>query len=927
MRELIHRPIFILIIASTCIYTITAQQNITAASISGFVSDSNGALIAGANVGLRNVQTNQLLSATTGTDGRFRFAYVPVGPYEVRAEHEGFLPVARRVELSIGQVIDMPLYLGVGEISATVDVVDQGGMIERTRTQVTSAILPNDIDELPLNGRNFLDLALLLPGVSKTNLGRNQRFAETSAISGAGISVAGQRNLNNSFIVDGTGSNDDAASLAATAYSQEVIREFQVVASGGSAEFGRASSGFVNILTKSGTNDLHTSFYGFIRDERFDARNPLAKDKDPLTQAQYGGSVSGRLIKDRTFYFANFEQTRRNDASLVTITSANVVSINERLASIGYSGEPIKSGLVGSGYDTTNFFGKADHQINSRNSLTASYSFYGNDAVNSRTVGGLNAASRGSGIDNQDHSLNVQNVTVVGSNSVNELRGLYRRSRLAAPVNDLIGPAVNISGIASFGTATFSPTRRDIDVFEISDSFSSRIGSHSVKFGGSFLFNRIDIEFPGAVRGVYTFTSLPSFLSGNYSQFQQAFGSPSQLQNNPNYGLFIQDEWRIRRDLIFNIGVRFDIQDLPDPIDTDTDNIAPRFGFAYSPGAKTVVRGSFGLFYDRVPLRATSNALQRDGSKYVTAIILPDSPDAPIFPNLLARQPNRLGTRPSVTRIDPNIESGLSHQANLQIEHELPFDTTVSAGYIYLRGLHLILSRNVNVPTCSDATANLCRPDPEFGNISRYEGSGDSAYHGLVLSLNRRDGKWGNTRVSYTLSKAIDNVGNFFFSSPQNNFDLRDDRGRSDNDQRHRLTVSGSLRDPEDARSSLPGRLFRGITLSYIFTYASAPPFNIQAGADLNHDTNNNDRPLGIGRNTGRGFDFASVDLRLSRLIRFGDRWSLELLAEGFNILNRSNYSVPNNIFGTNQAPRPGFGIPTVALDARQFQFGMKFSM
>jgi hypothetical protein len=416
-------------------------------------------------------------------------------------------------------------------------------------------------------------------------------------------------------------------------------------------------------------------------------------------------------------------------------------------------------------------------------------------------------------------------------------------------------------------------------------------------------------------------------LSGNYSQFQQAFGSPSQLQNNPNYGLFIQDEWRIRRDLTFNIGVRYDIQDLPDPISTDTDNVAPRFGFAYSPDLKTVVRGSFGLYYERVPLRATSNALQREGSKYVTAIILPGSADAPIFPYVLPRQPNSLSTRPSVTRIDTNIENGLSHQANLQIERELPFDTSVSAGYIYLRGLHLILSRNINVPTCSDATANLCRPHPEFGNISRYEGSGNSDYHGLVLSLNRRAGKWGSTRVSYTLSKAIDNVGNFFFSSPQNNFDLRDDRGLSDNDQRHRLTVSGTIRGPEEARSSLTGRLFRGITLSYIFTYASAPPFNIQAGVDLNNDTNNNDRPLGIGRNTGRGFDFASVDLRLSRLIRFGDRWSLELLAEGFNILNGSNYSVPNNIFGINQSPRPGFGSPTVALDARQFQFGMKISM
>lgn len=185
----------------------------------------------------------------------------------------------------------------------------------------------------------------------------------------------------------------------------------------------------------------------------------------------------------------------------------------------------------------------------------------------------------------------------------------------------------------------------------------------------------------------------------------------------------------------------------------------------------------------------------------------------------------------------------------------------------------------------------------------------------------------GSTRVSYTLSKAIDNVGNFFFSSPQNNFDLRDDRGLSDNDQRHRLAVSGTLQGPGERKGSIAGRMFGGFILSYVFTYASATPFNLQAGTDLNRDTTNNDRPLGVGRNTGRGFNFASIDLRLARRIRIGDRYALELLAEGFNILNRSNFGVPNNIFGTGQTPRPGFGSPTAAFDARQFQFGMKLSM
>src|SRR6185436_4736075 len=183
--------------------------------------------------------------------------------------------------------------------------------------------------------------------------GNNQRFAETSAVPGTGISIAGQRNMNNSFLVDGLSANDDAADLAGTFYSQDVIREFQVVTSGGIAEFGRASAGVVNILTRSGTNDWRGRFYGFARNQRFDARNPMAPRKDPLTQTQYGASSGGPLRRDRIFLFSNFEQTHRQDSSVVTISPANVAAINDRLNQINYRGPRIQTGVVPGGFDTT----------------------------------------------------------------------------------------------------------------------------------------------------------------------------------------------------------------------------------------------------------------------------------------------------------------------------------------------------------------------------------------------------------------------------------------------------------------------------------------------------------------------------------------------------------------------------------------------
>ena len=907
-----------------------AQQSVTSATLSGQIEDARGAVISGANITATNLETNQRLATTSDNEGRYRFPYLRTGDYELTAGAQGFSTITKRLTLSIGQSLDVPVRLEVTGLSEQVTVGEPDmPIVETVRTQITETIRPREINELPLNGRNYLDLALLVPAVSPTNTGSNQRFAETSAVPGQGISIAGQRNLYNSFIVDGVSANDDAADLTGTYYSQEVIDQFQVVTSGGIAEFGRASGGVVNILTKAGTNDWRGDLYGFFRNQRFDARNPLAPTKDPLTQAQYGVTLGGPLRHNRTFFFSNFEQTRRNYSAVITISPAAVNSINNRLRAITFPGPLISTGVVPASFDTTNFFARIDHSINQRNQLSARYSLYHIDAVNSRTVGGLNAVSRGSGLSDTDQIVQVSNVTTFNSRTLNEARFQFINSRLDAPVNDEVGPAVGISGVANFGIATFSPLARDINLFEAVDSISTLRGAHSLKGGIDLLYNRVNILFPGALQGVYNFTSLSNFLTGNYLSFQQAFGVPSQFQSNPNFGMFAQDEWRVRPSLTLNAGLRYDLQFLPEPIRTDTDNLAPRVGIVYAPGdRKTVVRAGFGLYYDRIPLRATSNALQRDGLKYLVVQLSPTQPGAPVFPNVLAVQPATLPTKPNITRIDPNIEASYGQQANLQIERELPGNAVFSIGYLHLRAFHLILSRNVNVPTvpASAGIPNLGRPDPKWGNISRFESSGNSYYDGMVLSYNQRAAQWANIRVSYTLSKTIDDAGNFFFSSVQNNFNIRDDRGLSDNDQRHRLVVSGSLEVPPHDKATGFQRFLCGFQLGYIFTYASRLPFNVLLGSDRNFDTNNNDRPVGVGRNTGRGFDFASLDLRLSRRFHLTERVDLQLLAEGFNVLNRANFGVPNNTFGSGATPLPTFGHPTSAFDPRQFQFGMKVS-
>jgi hypothetical protein len=899
-----------------------AQQAVTLATVSGRVQDPSGAPAAGARVTAASQERGRSWSTATDDRGWFRFLYLPVDTYELRAEQAPFRAARRRVTLTVGQTLDVPLRLQLEGAAETVDVASEAPLVETARTQVSETVLPQEIDGLPINGRNYLDLAALTPGVTRSNPVSNQRFPETSAVPGTGLSITGQRQIDNGFVVDGLSANDDAADLPGTFYSQEVIREFQVITSGGIAEFGRASAGTVNILTRSGSNVWRGRAYGFLRDDALDARNPLAPAKDPLRQWQYGATLSGPVRRDRTFLFANVEQTRLASTSVITIRPDAVDAVNARLDAVGYRGPRIATGLFDTGFDTTNVFFKVDHRSSEKVSLTARYSYYDISSENARSVGGLNAVSRGTALQNTDHTLAMDMVVTLSPRTVNETRLQATRSRLGAPPNDLVGPAVTISGVASLGTSTTSPTARDIDLYELANVTTSLRGAHALKAGVDVIWNRIDVEFPGAIQGVYSFPSLANFQAGRYSTFQQAFGAPSQFQSNPNLGLFLQDEWRLRKDLTLNAGLRYDLQFLPDPIQTDADNLSPRLGVAWAPGAgRTVVRASAGAYYDRIPLRATSNALQRDGTKYRVAVLALGQAGAPVFPAVLPELPS--GLLASVTTIDPDIQAARSWQTSAQVDHELARNTAVSLGYVRVRANGLILSRNVNVPTLTAAeaaargVANLGRPDPRYANVSRYGSLGEARYDGMTVSVRRRFTGWLAGRVSYTLSDARDDAGNAFFFSPQDSADIAGEWGPADNDQRHRLVVSGSLQGGE-------GRLLQGWTLSGVFSYGSALPFNVVTGADNNNDTNVNDRPAGVGRNSERGFDFASLDLRLSKRVSLGDRRSLEAIVEGFNLLNRANLQLPNNTFGPGPTPRPAFGQATSAADPRQVQFGLR---
>jgi hypothetical protein len=658
-----------------------------------------------------------------------------------------------------------------------------------------------------------------------------------------------------------------------------------------------------------------------------------------MDQKQYGVSAGGPVRRDRTFYFMNVEQRRLHQTGLVTIAPESVAAINARLAQAGYLGAPVTTGLYPNPVESTNALGKFDHQVSGADQMTVRYALYRLTSDNARGAGALNAPSASAGLDNVDHSIAASNAFVLSSRTVNETRAQFAYGDLKAPPADPTGPAVSIAGVAALGTLSSSPTRRVNKMYQVVDNIAHQAAQHALKAGVDLLLNDDAITFPRSNRGAYTFSSLANFLAGAYNNagFSQTFGASSVAQQNPNVGLYGQDEWKVASRLTINAGLRYDLQFLQTS-ETDTDNVSPRIGVAWTPSSsgRTIVRGSVGLFYDRVPLRAVANALLSAGNtadlgrlRQINVSLSPAQAAAPVFPDILAAAVPSV-TLVNLTTLDPQIQNAYSRQASVEVERQLGDRTLFSVGYQYVRGVHLIMSINQNVPACVAAgTNNGCRPNPDYANNNQYSAAGESNYHGLQMSFVQRPSTWGNYRVSYTLSKSMNNVGENFFSGPIDPFDLSKDWGRSDDDQRHRLVVTGALHSSMAPARSAWERLSANLQLSGMLQFYSALPFNITSGGTTVQGTAG--RPVVNGafirRNAGIGSDFFTLNLRASRTFHVSRRAAVEAIAEVFNATNRRNDLTRNTNFGAGTyptSPSTTFGQVTAVGDPRTAQLAVR---
>lgn len=905
-----------------------AQEAVNYASVSGRVMDATGAAVPAADVFVRHVETNVRTTAETGVDGRFRFPYLRVGPYEIAVQKSGFAAATRSLTLTAGSAFDLPIALSVAAVEAEIAVTAEAPILETARSQIAATMTRAEITNLPLNGRNALDLALFAPGVSPTNVGGSgQLFPETSAVPGVGLSINSQRNFSNNYLVDGLSANDDAAGLSGLSLGVDAVDEMQVVTTGGQAELGRALGGYISIVTKSGTNRLTGDVYHYQRDDSLNARNALSGTKLPMRQAQFGFSIGGPIARDRTFYFVNVERRVLDQTGLSTIAPASVDIINARLAEVGYAGPAISTGEYPQPVRSTHLTGKVDHHLSGNGHLSVRYSLYDVHAENSRGAGALNAPSASAGLDNADHAVAAGYVLSITPATVLETRGQVAHGDLQAPPTDPFGPSVNIQGVAGFGRLTGNPTGRVNSMYQAVANLSHQTGAHALRAGVDVIHNDLGITFPRANKGSYTFSSLANFLAGVYSNqgFTQTFGDTSVDQSNPNVGVYVQDEWKLRHDVTVNLGLRYDVQWI-DRVNTDTDNVSPRAGVTWSPfgSDRTIVRASGGLFYDRVPLRAVANALlsadnttDLDRLRQINVSLSPTQAGAPVFPAVLAAVVPTV-TLVNFTTIDPDIQNAQSRQLGVEVEQRVGARATISIGFDHLTGRELIAQINRNAPTCAvSGTNNGCRPNPAFANNSQYSSVGRSSYNGLRVSWVQRAVSWGSYRVSYTLSKSMNNVGEAFFNGPIDPLDIESDWGPSDDDQRHRLVVTGTVETPLDFQ------------VTPVVQYYSALPFNVTSGVTTVQGTAG--RPIVDGafipRNDGRRTAFSSVGLRVSRTFAVRDAFRIEALVEAFNLFNRANETARNTTFGTGAypfEPLAAFGTVTAVGDPRTIQLGLR---
>jgi hypothetical protein len=843
-----------------------------------------------------------------------------------------------------------------------VTVTESAPVLDARRTAVAYVVGPQQIRNLPINGRNFISFSLITPGITSDR--GSQGVTATS-----GLSFTGQSPRSNNVMVDGFDNNDTTVGGVRDAFSQEAVREFQVLTDSYSAEFGNASGGVVNIVTHSGTNELHGEAFAYFRDDALNAKNhfekydvfgePIDRAKAPFRQWQWGGTLSGPLRTGRTFFFAAFEQTQ-TDAN-------NFVNIDPQVAAVlGKQGLRVELGDVPYQVRANHALVKLNHQWTPRSTLVMRGSMSNATDENAEPWGGIVAKSAGGVQVRKDWFASLAQTDVLSARWLNEARLQFSRLdrvvRSLDPACDGIcdqmdegGPAVSLPGVASVGRSYYMPQPRLHNRVQVSDTVSYFGGNHLLK--GGFDLQYVDTTsgaYPAYFNGEYIFAPLPGFILGALGLpprteplsmvealalglpggYVQGYGDPWTSSHDGKVNAFLQDEWRITHRFTLKAGVRyqrqytpkqqFDVSDLGGaryqyPFAEDKDNLDPRVALSFDPrgDGRTSLHAAWGRFHaDHIEgapgVARIVNGL--DGVRLYTRYF-PDTLSGWYTPGRHAPEP--VGYPSAAITMDPSLQNPVSEQWSVGVDHTFGADFVFSANAMSVRGRNHLGTIDYNPFVASLGPGR--RPNDVGGvpgssaSIYQYTSYGESWYKGLALSLSKRFSHGFEFLASYTLSKAEDTSTDFFMfpdemgagRNPADQaglplgFDPRSERGPSLNDQRHRFVLSGIAQLP------------LGLQTSAIVSVGSGRPFTPRAGLDLNGNgesgadrarRNPLDPASRVGRHSETTQGHFNADLRLSRTFHTGGA-SLEVIAEAFNLFDTVNYVSVNDVFGPGSFP------------------------
>lgn len=1051
------------ILLFVCVVAALASAQERTGSLTGSVADRTGGAIEDAELVLGNKLTGFERKTRSGAEGAYSFPLVPTGTgYRIRVSKEGFSALLREgIAIHVNTPARADLTLDVQSAEQSVTVAADALQVNTQNATGGVTIEERKIAALPLNGRNFLQLGTLIPGAVPV---ASRYEVQGLAAARAGFSVNGARIQSNNFLLDGVSNNDPQFNGYALTPPPDALDQFKIIASTFSAEYGQSAGSVVNAISKSGNNEYHGRLWNFLRNDKFDARTFFSIAKPPLRQNQYGAAGGGRLVRDRTFFFAYYEGLR---ARVGTVQNVVVLTDTQRTGNLAgvapaaldprannqpFPGgtipsariDPISARLieqflprVNSGSDRFNRAPsvatdgeqagiRGDHRISSGSQLFVRYAYQRSETAN--PLGAGTFSPDGSRSEDRSHSAVAGHTWTLRPNVLNEFNAAFLRQfgrpatwsgtdhtslGWAYPATEATAkglPIVSLTGLFSIGDVAQNWTQLARNTYQAYDNLSWIHGPHSFKMGGDVRAQQIYLVFPNRPNGDFSFTgaragnAIADFLLGLPAQFRQGGGQPAKHFVGRNAAFYVQDDWKVSRRLTLNLGLRYE---LPLPyydkqdrmasfqpgrqsrvrptapagllfpgddgvprgtIPADTDNFAPRFGFAYdvTGNGKTSVRGGYGIFFDAVPGLAV---FQNINVPPFNRFIQIDAP--PQFANPYAGFAVNPQTDPSrdfpcpclVIGFSPDFRTPYVQQTQLGIQRQIATNLVAEAGYVGTMGRKLggYLEVNPAIPGPGATLANsqqrrihrdynLIRP-----TFSRF----NSHYHALQTRIEKRYSSGLSFLLGYTWSKAIDfqsSVNLAGETRPQDAFSLNDVRGLAAFHVAHRFVGSYGYELPWRRRGrDAVSRAFGGWMLQGIVSAQTGGPLTVNEPVDLSLRSLGADRPDGIadpnrgpktprewftrtafqrlpavaggqrsgtaGRNTVIGPGLVQTDLSLLKRFPLTDRQALEFRSEWFNAFNRANFRDP----GVNIGQPATFGVIQDSRPGRIVQFALKY--